>query len=150
MDGAQTSFGALTVRLVNKEKLPSYVKREFEVLNTKVEEEVSLTHFEYNNWSGDSASDLPSTTHGLLDLVEHATAHKTEAGLSGPVAVHCHRGAERSSVFVSLSVLALQIKNEARCDVFTAVRKLRAQRQGMVQHLVRIEYLILLETLLDN
>ncbi len=63
-------------------------------------------------------------------------AHKTEAGLTGPIAVHCLRGSDRSSVYVALSCLALQIKNEARCDVFTAVRKLRAQRQGMVQSLV--------------
>ncbi len=156
-DGAEAAtFGALRVRLLAKEKLPSYVKREFEVCNTKVDEEVRLTHFEYLGWPGgsssssDSAAPLPSSTHGLLDLVEHATAHKTEresprspyssSSSSGPIAVHCHRGADRSSVYVALSCLALQIKNEGRCDVFTTVRKLRAQRQGMVQHLV--SYLI--------
>ena len=32
---------------------------------------------------------LHETTHGLLDLVEHATAHKTEMRRSGPIAVHC-------------------------------------------------------------
>ncbi len=106
------------------------------IFSFKVEEEVDLVHFEYSAWTGDTASDLPSRTQGLLDLVEHAMAHKTEAGLTGPIAVHCLRGSDRSSVYVALSCLALQIKNEARCDVFTAVRKLRAQRQGMVQSLV--------------
>jgi len=42
---------------------------------------------------------------------------------------------------VGLSVLVQQIKREGRCDVFTAVRKLRAQRQGMMQHLTLYEYL---------
>jgi len=88
-EGDVITFGALKVTLNSKEKLPSYVKREFRVLNTKVEEEVSLMHFEYAAWSGDAAEDVPSSTHGLLDLVEHATAHRTEAGLSGPIAVHC-------------------------------------------------------------
>lgn len=136
------SFGALRVTLTGRERMPSYVKREFNVFNTKAEEEVTLTHFEYGSWPGDpgveAPSAVPASTHGLLDLVEHATAHRTEAGLTGPIAVHCRRGSDRSSVYVALSCLVLQIKNEGRCDVFTAVRKLRSQRQGMVQHLVSL------------
>lgn len=38
---------------------------------------------------------------------------------------------------MGLSILVQQIKREGRCDVFTAVRKLRAQRQAMVQSLVK-------------
>ena len=48
----------------------------------------------------------------------------------------CRYGSDRSSVYVGLSILVQQIKRERRCDVFTAVRKLRAQRQAMIQHLV--------------
>lgn len=46
-------------------------------------------------------------------------------------------GSDRSSVFVALSCLMQQIKTESRADVFSVVRKLRSQRQKMVQHLVR-------------
>ena len=49
---------------------------------------------------------------------------------------HYRYGSERSSVFVALSCLVQQIKTENRADVFTTVRKLRSQRQGMVQHVV--------------
>jgi len=129
-EGDSVTFGALKVKLTGKEKLPSYVKREFSVLNSKVEEEVGLTHFEYSAWTGEGSEDTPSSTHGLLDLVEHATASH---GHGGPIAVHCRRGSDRSSVYVALSCLALQIKNESRADVFSVVRKLRSQRQGMVQ-----------------
>lgn len=55
----------------------------------QAEEEVTLTHFAYDSWKGDEACDVPSKTHGLLDLVEHAAAHKIEASLPGPIAVHC-------------------------------------------------------------
>ena len=49
----------------------------------------------------------------------------------------CYRyGSDRSSLYVGLSILVQQIKREGRCDVFTAVRKLRAQRQAMIQTLV--------------
>ena len=59
-------------------------------------EEVHLTHFLYNEWpgssqeeGGESGGTVPSSTHGLLDLVEHALAHQEEASLTGPIAVHC-------------------------------------------------------------
>lgn len=42
---------------------------------------------------------------------------------------------------MGLSILVQQIKREGRCDVFTAVRKLRAQRQAMVQSLTMYEFL---------
>ena len=32
---------------------------------------------------------VPSSTHGLLGLVEHALAHQEQASLTGPIAVHC-------------------------------------------------------------
>ena len=37
----------------------------------------------------ESSQFLPDNTHGLLDLIEHATAHKSEMRRSGPIAVHC-------------------------------------------------------------
>ena len=37
----------------------------------------------------DASQFLPENTHGLLDLIEHATAHKSEMRRSGPIAVHC-------------------------------------------------------------
>ena len=40
--GSQISFGSLQVTLKTKETMPSYIKREFVVYNTKVEEEVCI------------------------------------------------------------------------------------------------------------
>ena len=67
---------------------------------SKVEEEVNLTHFAYSGWGdapqrprspnpGQGSPEVPKATTGLLDLVEHALAHKVEASLPGPIAVHC-------------------------------------------------------------
>jgi len=136
------TYGCMTVTLANRESRPSYVKREFLVCNTKAQEEVRLTHFYYSEWPGgvEELEQVPSSTHGLLGLVEHALAHQEEASLTGPIAVHCRYGSNRSSIYVGLSVLVQQIKRENRCDVFTAVRKLRAQRQGMIQDLALYEF----------
>ena len=52
--------------------------------------------------------------------------------------VCCRRyGSDRSSVYVALSCLVQQLKTESRADVFATIRKLRSQRQGMIQHVVR-------------
>jgi hypothetical protein len=98
--GSEVTFESIQVTLKTKESMPSYVKREFVIYNTKVEEEVSLTHFAYSGWGdapqrppspnpGQGSPEVPATTHGLLDLVEHALAHKVQASLPGPIAVHC-------------------------------------------------------------
>ena len=119
-------YGAMRVSLDAREDLPSYVRRDFTVYNSKADDTVKLTHFSYGGWnkgqvkpgspqnqnkddsktgslktsakvaSESKASDeegssqiLPENTHGLLDLIEHATAHKSEMRRSGPIAVHC-------------------------------------------------------------
>ena len=93
-------LGSIQVTLKTRENMPSYVKREFEVYNSRVEEEVILTHFAYSGWGdapqrprspnpGLGSPEMPANTTGLLDLVEHALAHKVEASLPGPIAVHC-------------------------------------------------------------
>ena len=109
----EAKFGALRVKLNSTEKLPCFVKREFSVFNEKVrrrydtnllrdcqkyslvgfesqtEDEANLTHFAFNSWTGNDPAEVPSKPHGLIDLVEHAMAHKVEQHLSGPIAVHC-------------------------------------------------------------
>ena len=57
-------------------------------LVVQVDEEVQLTHFMYSGWKGHDKDDVPNATHGFLDLVEHAMAHKAEANLTGPICVH--------------------------------------------------------------
>ena len=47
-------------------------------------------------------------------------------------------GADRSCIFVALAILVRQMMNESRVDVFSVVRKLRSQRQGLFQNLVSL------------
>lgn len=47
-------------------------------------------------------------------------------------------GAERSSMFVGLSILVQQLRVEKRVDIFTTVRKLKSQRQEMISTFVSI------------
>jgi Protein-tyrosine phosphatase len=45
-------------------------------------------------------------------------------------------GVDRSAIFVALAVLIQQIRTEKKADVFSVVRKLRCQRQGMLDSFV--------------
>ena len=77
-------------------------------------EEVHLTHFQYTEWPGGEGEgeeqSVPSSTHGLLGLVEHALAHQELASLTGPIAVHC-----RLVIFFKVSYLAWIIVFLYRC-----------------------------------
>merc|ERR1712107_510147 len=106
-EGERTlSFGYMTVTLVNERagsatsressKYPtqrycSFLYHQDSNLMSQAREEVHLTHFSYNEWPGssDDTGLVPSSTHGILGLVEHALAHQEEASLTGPIAVHC-------------------------------------------------------------
>ena len=80
-------------------------------------------------------------------LTQSLKSHRMYPSLNICIVTHyslingsCFRyGSDRSSLYVGLSILVQQIKREGRCDVFTAVRKLRAQRQAMIQSLVTIK-----------
>lgn len=50
-------------------------------------------------------------------------------------------GGDRSSVFVTLSVLIQQLKAEERVDIFQAARYTRSQRHCMLQTLVRYTFI---------
>ena len=43
-------YGAMRVSLDAREDLPSYVKRDFTVYNSKADDTVKLTHFSYGGW----------------------------------------------------------------------------------------------------
>ena len=72
-----------------------------------------------------------------MQLSSHNLSNICKSETDSFIHSSCYRyGSDRSSLYVGLSILVQQIKREGRCDVFTAVRKLRAQRQAMIQTLV--------------
>lgn len=95
----------------------------------KTEEKQTVTQYQYNGWPT-VEGEVPEVTRGLIELVD-----LTQGG-TAPLLVHCHCGSDRSSMFVALSVLVQQLVTERRVDICTATRKLRAQRQGMIQTFV--------------
>ncbi|CAL1292882.1 unnamed protein product [Larinioides sclopetarius] len=132
----------IKVTFESSEKLPFYTKREFSVINTKSKnnDKHIITQFQFQEWPC-SAGTVPEGTLGLVTLIEDVQQNQEKQIGSGPITVHCSGGGDRSSVFVTLSVLIQQLKAEERVDVFQAARYTRSQRHCMLQTLAQYDFL---------
>ncbi|XP_046406148.1 tyrosine-protein phosphatase 69D [Ischnura elegans] len=136
----EVSHDHIKVKYIQSESCPYYTRREFSVTNSKTDENFIVTQFQYNGWPT-VEGEVPEVTRGLIELVDQTQSHQESNGGTGPITVHCSCGAERSSIFVALSILVQQMRTEKRVDIFTATRKLRSQRHGMLQTFAQYEFL---------
>ncbi|XP_014611442.1 PREDICTED: tyrosine-protein phosphatase 69D isoform X2 [Polistes canadensis] len=129
----ETTYDHIKVRYIQSESCPYYTRREFCVCNTKTDEIVVVTQYQYHGWPT-VEGEVPEVTRGLIELV-----NQTES--SGSLVVHCSYGSDRSSMFVALSILVQQLQTEKRVDIFTTTKKLRSQRHGMISTFAQYELL---------
>jgi protein-tyrosine phosphatase len=94
---------------------------------------------------------VPEVTRGLIELVDHSQSALVHNDCSPSMVVHCSLGSDRSSMFVGLNILVQQLRIEKRVDIFTVTRKLRSQRNGLINSFVstgcssrQVEYTVLL------
>ncbi|XP_035217186.1 tyrosine-protein phosphatase 69D-like isoform X2 [Stegodyphus dumicola] len=141
-EGEEKVCDYIKVTFESSEKFHFYTKREFLVINTKSKsnEKHKITQFQFQEWPC-SAGTVPEGTLGLLTLIEDVQQNQEKQIGSGPITVHCSGGGDRSSVFVTLSVLIQQLKAEERVDVFQAARYTRSQRHCMLQTLAQYDFL---------
>ncbi|XP_054290897.1 tyrosine-protein phosphatase 69D-like [Macrosteles quadrilineatus] len=128
----------IRVKYIQSESCPYYTRRELCVTNIKTDEKQLVTQYQYNGWPT-VEGEVPEVTRGLIELVDQTQASATATATA--ILVHCHCGSDRSSMFVALSILVQQLRTERRVDICTTVRKLRAQRQGMIQTFAQYEFL---------
>ncbi|XP_039298297.1 tyrosine-protein phosphatase 69D [Nilaparvata lugens] len=138
------------VKYIQSESCPYYTRRELCVTNIKTDDKIMVTQYQYNGWPT-VEGEVPEVTRGLLELVDQTQGHiggnnsvtnsSPAEVTTAPILVHCHCGSDRSSMFVALSILVQQLRIERRVDICTTVRKLRSQRQGMIQAYAQYEFL---------
>ncbi|XP_033338390.2 protein tyrosine phosphatase 69D isoform X1 [Megalopta genalis] len=131
-------YDHIRVRYIQSESCPYYTRREFCVSNTKTDENVVVTQYQYHGWPT-VEGEVPEVTRGLIELVNQTLTSDTES--SGSLVVHCSFGSDRSSMFVALSILVQQLRTEKRVDIFTTTKKLRSQRHGMISTFAQYEFL---------
>lgn len=125
----EVSHDHIRVRYIQSESCPYFTRRELCVSNTKVDENLSVTQYQYHGWPT-VEGEVPEVTRGIIELIDQTQTNNTDS--SGPLVVHCNHGSDRSSMFVALSILIQQLRIEKRIDIFTTVKKLRSQRHGMI------------------
>lgn len=137
-EGTEACYDHITVRYAQAETCPYYTKREFYVKGR--DEEHKVTHLQYHGWPTVDG-EVPEVTRGLIELVDYSQTAVIKTGCSPSMVVHCNLGADRSSMFVGLSILVQQLRTEGRVDVFTVTRKLRSQRQALINSYAQYEFL---------
>ncbi|KAJ8667803.1 hypothetical protein QAD02_009466 [Eretmocerus hayati] len=134
----EANYDHIRVRYIQSESCPYFTRRELCVSNTKFDENVTVTQYQYHGWPT-VEGEVPEVTRGLIELIDQTQTNNTESG--GPLVVHCNHGSDRSSMFVALSILVQQLRIEKRIDIFTTVKKLRSQRHGMITTFPQYEFL---------
>lgn len=125
-------YDHISVQYDHSESCPYYTKREFRLTNNK-SADVSVVHqLQYHGWPTVSGQ-VPEVTRGLAELADAASRR--------PLLVHCQFGAERSSMFIALCILIIQLRTERRVDVCSVTRKIRAQRQHALESFFQYEFL---------
>ncbi|XP_066158731.1 tyrosine-protein phosphatase 69D isoform X1 [Euwallacea fornicatus] len=138
-EGSEAVYDHITVRYVQAETCPYYTRREFYVKGRDLEEH-KVTHLQYHGWPTVDG-EVPEVTRGLIELVDYSQMAMIKTGCSPSMVVHCNLGSDRSSMFVGLSILVQQLRTERRVDVFTVTRKLRSQRQALINTYAQYEFL---------
>ncbi|XP_053679803.1 tyrosine-protein phosphatase 69D [Anopheles nili] len=136
----EMKYENLLVSYIQSESGPYYTKREFTVTNCKTNDTIHVTQFQYNGWPT-VEGEVPEVTRGMIEIVNQAQKHSSQQQDIFTIAVHCSLGTDKSSLFVAMCILVMQLKMEKRVDICTVVRKLRAQRSLMIQTYAQYEFL---------
>nr|CAH7712317.1 unnamed protein product [Callosobruchus chinensis] len=135
----EAHYDHIHVRYINAETCPYYTRREF-IIKSRDGEDQKVVHLQYHGWPTVDG-EVPEVTRGLIELVDYSQAMLVKNSCTPSMVVHCNLGSDRSSMFVGLSILVQQLKTERRVDVFTVTRKLRSQRQALVNSFAQYEFL---------
>ncbi|XP_058447776.1 tyrosine-protein phosphatase 69D [Malaya genurostris] len=136
----EMQYENLLVTYIQSESGPYYTKREFTVTNCKTKDTIQVTQFQYNGWPT-VEGEVPEVTRGMIEIVNQAQKHSSQQEDMFTIAVHCSLGTDKSSLFVAMCILVMQLKTEKRIDICSVVRKLRAQRSLMIETYAQYEFL---------
>lgn len=132
-------IGDLRIRSVEENNRNGFVWRKFEV--TCDGEVRIVTHYHYIAWPDHGVPRELGTLAGFLNEIIQ------EERKEGPIIVHCSAGVGRTGTLIALSHLkqTIEAQKSLRLDlgisVFSVVRRLREQRNYMVQSKEQYELL---------
>ncbi|XP_053618843.1 tyrosine-protein phosphatase 69D isoform X2 [Plodia interpunctella] len=134
-DDGTAQYENISVQYEESESCPYYTRRQFILTDNRNGETTTVRQLQYQGWPT-AAGHVPEVTRGLAELADAALpAHAC------PMLVHCLYGTERSSLFVALCTLIVQLRAERRADVCSVARAVRAQRERSLDTFLQYEFL---------
>ncbi|KAK3754634.1 hypothetical protein QZH41_014921 [Actinostola sp. cb2023] len=129
-----TTYGLVTVELQDSQTIGELISRRFSVnYNSTC---VQVLHLQMLSWADKCVPDNPQSVLDLLNEVEQSQRQTKNA----PVVVQCSNGVGRSGTFCAISSVVERVKQEQIIDVFQTVKRIRSNRPGAVETLVRIVF----------
>lgn len=138
----ESTHEMIRVKLLSSESYPKFSSRVFQITNSKTGDSRQVTQFQYIGWSG-MLGEVPVGTYGVMEVINRVQSHihaNLTASMPAPVLIHCSGGGDRCSVYVCLNNCLRHLRREGRVDVFQIARKIRSQRQFMLQEPSQYEF----------
>ena len=84
----ETSHGFIRVKYMQSQSFPFYYRREFTITNTRTQDALLVTQFQYNGWPV-GIDQVPESPRGLVELIDTTFKHKDASDSHSPKVVHC-------------------------------------------------------------
>ncbi|VDK20967.1 unnamed protein product [Taenia asiatica] len=139
---ATTTYGQITVSLMDAMELAYYTVRTFTVQKSGCREKREIRHLQFTAWPDHGVPNHPAP---LLMFLRRVNAEFVPD--VGPIIVHCSAGVGRTGAYIVLDILLQQMHHENAVNVLAVVTQLRSQRNFVVQ--TKEQYAFIYEALLE-
>nr|CDS20654.1 receptor type tyrosine protein phosphatase [Echinococcus granulosus] len=139
---ATTTYGQITVSLMEVMELAYYTVRTFTVQKSGCREKREIRHLQFTAWPDHGVPNHPAP---LLMFLRRVNAEFVPD--AGPIIVHCSAGVGRTGAYIVLDILLQQMHHENAVNVLAVVTQLRSQRNFVVQ--TKEQYVFIYEALLE-
>ncbi|XP_072281358.1 receptor-type tyrosine-protein phosphatase H-like isoform X2 [Pyxicephalus adspersus] len=144
LDYTPCTYGDLTVTVTSETILPEWTTRDFSVKHSKQQGIQYVRHFHFTAWPDHG---VPDSTSSIIQFRNLVREHMDQQKSNGPTVVHCSAGVGRTGTLVALDYIIQQMEKENIIGIYHFVKKMRMNRNLMVQ--TEEQYIFLNKCMLD-
>ncbi|XP_030851758.1 receptor-type tyrosine-protein phosphatase epsilon [Strongylocentrotus purpuratus] len=135
-DSDKTNFGSFTIELLSDRTLTdTMTERVLKVTTSKKKGERQITQLQYLGWPNDSL--VPRSKMDFFELLTQVDNNNTS---EKKFLVVCMDGVGASPTFLAANAAIDRVREDKTVDIFSAVKRLRKSRPGVVDELERYEF----------
>ncbi|XP_033123133.1 receptor-type tyrosine-protein phosphatase alpha-like isoform X2 [Anneissia japonica] len=134
-EGSTKHVGNMKIQLNSYESRGDHIIIRKFFINDEVDEKrepLAVTQYQVTDWP--VGQDSPNRLETLLEVYEIVESN-LDVQKGHPVVVHCMNGMGRTGVYCAITETLDRIKHDGVVDVFQSVKRLRANRPGLVENI---------------